>query len=879
MSVQPIKNSIDYEKYFSNELTSLLNGAVQEVARETLPSLYITPEIFFVGALGYPDCMMYKILNSYWTTYTIQNIYDMIYAHAKDINPISALRPNRVIEYSAEMRTLFQKANQERQLANAEYITSGDILLAALNTDTEVTKEIRTVFDKEALNYVTAKNLYENLKAVTAPLKDIDVSEFPFPDINNPSNVMSVDYGEGNDVESITIVGNIGDFTNPQEVFEKLKNVFSGESTKKEEKKQTKNNVKRAPNFCTNLVEKASKGDIDPIVGREEEIKSIIKIFNRRRCNNVILVGESGVGKTAIVEGLARQIADGVAPTSVAESEIYLLNTSDMMAGTQFRGTFEERLTNFVKEINMMNNAILFIDNIHNIFSDNKRNDYDFSGILSTLFSDQKVRVIATTTPRGFHATFEHDTELRSRFQRINVEKPTEEDCVKILKSNKQYYEQFHGVEYNDEAVKACVTLAGRYITDRNLPSSAIDILDEAGADKKIRSHEPEGVKELRQDIFNLKAEKDELIKADEIEAAKKIDKKIDKIKVEIAKMIDACKNPMNTIVVDVDDVYKTVAEHTNIPIQRINISEKKFLSNIDKILKKSIIGQDEAINTVSRAIKRNKVGLSPLNRPILSCLCIGSTGTGKTLLAKKLAQEIFGSEKYLVRFDMSEYADKTAVNKLIGASAGYVGYSEGGLLTEAIKNKKHAVLLIDEIEKADEEIFNLFLQILDEGRLTDNTGQKVDFRNTILVMTSNVGAKKAANEKGIGFVVDDSLNKRDIIEKELKNKFPPEFINRIDEIVYFNNLTDDNLKDIIRLELKNLSEKLEKIGNSLTYGDETIDYVFDIISKQREYGARPIIRTVQNEFENRITDLILENDYEKHDFVAKVEKGVLNIE
>lgn len=879
---QPVKNSTNYEKYLSNEIKNLIEDVVLKVAQDTVPANAITPEIFFIGALSYADCMLYKAVNGYLTTIKIDEIYDKLVLYSQDKFALSSARPNRIIDYSPEMRSLLQKANVERVAANDNLITSDHVLLAVLNEKTVAYDEIQRLFAQERLTYKIAKELSGKLHTTTNI-----IAESEEDDDNSALNKMKeglmiggadLAADDSGGVDSITIFGNIPDNVNPQQFMEQLKSSLNGvftnsASTASEKKGQQQKGATKSPSFSKSLNDAAEKGLIDPIIGRQKEIALIEKVFGRRRCNNALLVGEPGVGKTAIVEGLARQIIDGNAPASLKDCKIFELNYSDMMAGTQFRGVFEDRLSTFIKEINKINNAILFIDNVHNIFSERQKSDYDFSGILSTLLSEANVRVIATTTPRGYHTTFETDPELKRKFQKITIDAPSIDESIEILNANKEYYEQYHGIKYSDDAIKACVTLSNRYITDRNLPSSAMDIMDEAGSSKKNSLLEPSGVKQKRNAIAIFKREKENFIKEDNIKEASNANNKIEGLKLEISKEMDAFKNPMKEKddTVTVTDVYKAISEQTNIPLQKLDVSEKKALSNIDKILKKSIIGQDEAIDVVSRAIKRNKVGLTPQNRPIFSCICIGSTGTGKTLMAKKLAEEIFGDEKYLVRFDMSEYSDETAVNKLIGASAGYVGYHEGGLLTEAIKNKKHAVLLIDEIEKANEKIYNLFLQVLDEGFLTDNTGQKVDFRNTILIMTSNVGAKRAASERGIGFAIDENANKKDIIEKELKKKFPPEFINRIDEIAYFNNLTDDNLKDIIRLELNKLGKKIESIGHSFEYDNDSVDYVFDIIVKQKEYGARPILRAIQSEFENKITDLLIDNEYINHKFVSHV--------
>lgn len=866
MPKQPIKNTSNYEKIFSNELKNLLSNSVQEFAKEVIPTSYITPELFFAGALSNTDCMLYKTINGFLTSIKIEEIYDKIYADAEEHSSITVIHPNRVLDYSAELKLLFKRAYEELKNLKCDYVTSDMILLSLLNDKTNETyfSFLKSLFINESLNYDIALGLAQQMHDVTDAM------------------VASYDEGSGDSKTTITIYGSFDD--TPNDIAGKLVDALdqlemfdnNGQNLKKNQSKKSKSNL----SYCTNLNLLAEKKEIDAIIGRDKEIDSIVKAFNKRKCNNVVLVGEAGVGKTSIVEGLAKRIVDGIAPATIKDCKIFKLNASEMVSGTQFRGIFEERIISFTKEIKGIKNAILFIDDIHNIIGDKQKNDYDFSDLLSNLLTDSKVKVIVATTPKGYHTSFENDAELSRKFQKIMVDAPSKNDCLNIVNGIKKNYEKYHNVIYSDDAIMSCVELSSRYITDRNLPSSTIDILDEAGASKKIELFEPEAVKIKREAIADLKKEKEELIKQDKIEEAKNVDYKINGIKLEIGEINDSLGDLRKNNIISVDDIYKAVSEHTNIPVQKINVSERRFLSQIDKILKEEIIGQDEAIDVITHAIKRSKVGLFPTNRPLYSCLEIGGSGVGKTLMAKKLAKEIFGDEKYLVRFDMSEYADKTAVNKLIGASAGYVGYNEGGLLTQAIKNKKHAVLLIDEIEKADDEVYNIFLQILDEGILTDNIGQKVDFKNVIIVMTSNVGAKRAYNEKGVGFNVDDNINKKDIIEKELKKKFPPEFINRLDDIVYFNDLNEDNLKKIINLELNKLFLKLKNASKNYVfdYNKTVVDYIYEKIEKEKEYGARPILRIIQNEIENNIADLILDNDYDSHTFIARYENGKLNI-
>lgn len=847
MANQPIKKKFDYEKYFSNELKGLLSYIGTSVASD-VPFTSLTFDIFFVAALEQKDSMLYKAINGFLTNNSIEELHDKVITLISD--SLTPIRPQRTIDYSPEMKNLFIIANDIRQEIEANAITSDMVFLAFVRSAPK-TNAIKKLITDAGLNENTTLELIKKMKDTVSAIADLTDAEFEdFAD----RYMVGIDFGTGDSQMAMVIVDTKGMVDKP-----------------------ARKNKGSSIEYCESLNALAETGNIDPVVGRDKEIIEITKILNRKICNNVVLVGEPGVGKTAIVNGLAKKIVDGNAPILLKDCEIFRFDVAEAISGAQYRGQFEDRIYTLIKNLKKVKNPILFIDNIHVFANDRKNGEYDLFGSLEPIFADKKVMVIVATTPKGFHASFETSPDTMRKFQRINVDSPTEQECVDILNGMKESFEKFHKVTYDDGVMETAVSLAGRYVTDRRLPSSAIDLIDEAGALRKLEYYEPEKVRIKRDKIVALRKRHDKLIKEDKITDARDVQYEIDGLNIDVSETLDDLKSS-GAPSVSLDCLYKAASEHTGIPLSKISLSEKQQLAKINGILMENIIGQDEAIDIISRGIKRNKVGLSRKNRPILSCMCIGNTGCGKTLLAKMLAKEIFGDEKYLVRFDMSEYSDRTAVNKLIGASAGYVGYNEGGLLTEAIKNKKHAVLLIDEIEKATEEIFNIFLQVLDEGFLTDNTGVKVDFKNVILVLTSNVGAKQAATEKAIGFVTDDSANKRDIIEKELKNKFPPEFLNRLDEIVYFNTLTDDNLMEIVKLELRKLKEKMKEIGNELEIEDNVSDYIFKKILPEKEYGARPIGRAIQKEIENAITDYILENECEGKRLVVSIKNDKVEV-
>ena len=627
--------------------------------------------------------------------------------------------------------------------------------------------------------------------------------------------------------------------------------------------------------YTINLHEEIANGKYDKLIGREDVLDNVIKVLSRRRKNNVILVGKPGTGKTSIGYRLAEMIDCGSVPDNLEGKQVVMLDVMALLSGTHLRGMFEERVDGLFKELKNNSNYILFIDDMQNIVRNTgKDKDGDLSDVISKILTEGDVRVVGTISFKDYRNGIENNSVLSTKLQKIIVEPSTKEETFKILKSNKSYYENFHHVKFDDECLLKAVKLAKRYITNNNLPDSAIDVIDLTGASISLNNKQSTSMKTLKEELNSFDGEKKKAMNSGNFEKLDEIAKKESQLLKKISDMKKKIDNDESTwIHATEDDIADTVSAITTIPVSKLSISNKTTILHIDEILKKDVIGQDEAINEIAKAIKRSRAGFSDNNK-CTSLMMIGTTGVGKTLIAKKLAENVFGDEKALIRFDMSEYQDKTSVNKLLGSSAGYVGYENGGLLTEAVKNKPYCVLLFDEIEKADESIYNVFLQLFDEGRLTDNNGTTVNFKNVIVIMTSNIGAKQASEMgNGVGFQSNVEENKKSIIEKSLKNKFNPEFLNRIDNIIHFNALTDDNIKVITRLELDKLRNRVKENGVNLTFGSDVIDYVFKKAIREKEYGARPIMRIIQDNISDKVVDLVLESENKQNSFDISINK------
>ena len=629
--------------------------------------------------------------------------------------------------------------------------------------------------------------------------------------------------------------------------------------------------------YSTDLTQEAREGKLDPIIGREKEIARIMEILSRRTKNNPCLVGEPGVGKTAIVEGLARQIAEGIVPESMKDKRIMVLDLPGMIAGSKYRGEFEERMKKLIREVKTAGNIILFLDELHTIIgAGGAEGAIDASNILKPSLARGEMQLIGATTLTEYRKYIEKDAALERRFQPVTVEEPTEDECIRILEGLKEKYEAHHDVEIEEDALKAAVHMSCRYINDRFLPDKAIDVLDESCSKVKLRGFKvPENIVGTEIRCGKLEQEKEAALKAGDIEKASELhrEQKEAEKKLEQAKKRFNKKNEKKKVPVTEEDVADVISMWTRIPVTRLNESESERLKKLDKTLEKRVIGQGEAIQALSKAVKRGRVGLKDPARPIGSFLFLGPTGVGKTELSKALAEALFGNEEDMIRVDMSEYMEKHSVSKMIGSPPGYVGHEDGGQLSEKVRRNPYSVILFDEIEKAHPDVFNILLQVLDDGHITDSQGRKVDFRNTVIIMTSNAGAKAIIEPKKLGFTqqedqkADYKRMKANVMD-EVKQLFRPEFLNRIDEIIVFHPLNEDNMKKIVGLMCKEVVQRAkEQLEITLIVRDSVKKHIVETGS-DKKYGARPLRRAVQSQLEDKLAEALLNGEIKRGDHV-----------
>ena len=818
------------------KLKAIINQAIKD--SQSLDDLKVRPEHLILSILNDNDNTSTKIIKS--LKVDINDLHDTIsdYLRKTDLIPRISVTNKRKPPFSEETKAIFKLVDKECEKYSDKMIDTQHVMLCILASKLP----INDILNEVGINYNSFKNkMKEEIKSSAFDDSDMDDSNDGFK--------------------------------------------------KKPIKNDTKSKTPVLDNFCRDVSKAVENGEIDPVIGRKTEIKRVSQILSRRKKNNPILIGEPGVGKTSIVEGLAQLIKDGTAPRTLLGKKIFTLDLASIVAGTKFRGQFEERMKAILQECKANPDIILFIDELHTIIgAGNASGSLDASNIFKPALARGELQVIGATTLDEYRENIEKDGALTRRFQQVLVEEPTLEETKTILLNIKEKYEKHHKVKYTDEAIEECVKLSARYIMDRSMPDKAIDVLDEAGASTNVSVEKPEKIKKLEAKIVDIIEQKRLVVSKQKYEEAAKLRDEERKVEDTLEKAMLEWNESLDKDVTEigVDIISEIVSMMTGIPLNKISTQEGKRLLNLDKELSGSVIGQESAVVKVVKAIKRNRIGIKDKNKPVGSFIFLGPTGVGKTLLAKLLAEQVFGDAEALVRMDMSEYMEKHSVSRLIGPPPGYVGYDQGGQLTEKVRRKPHCVILFDEIEKAHEDVFNLLLQLLDEGQLTDGLGRKVNFKNALIIMTSNIGVKEANSfGKNMGFETDSKIlseeNKvREIIEKALKKKFKPEFLNRIDEAIVFNSLTREDIHKIIYVEIEKLKGRIEEMHYSLNVTEAAIDFLAEQ-GYSEEYGARPLNRAIQHYIEDSVADEILnENikegeviniDYVKGEIVVKTTK------
>ena len=685
---------------------------------------------------------------------------------------------------------------------------------------------------------------------------------------------------------------------NPQKLYNEIIKVINEDENANINEKQSKGKGRGSYNqtptlnqYGTDLTKKAAEGKLDPVIGRKTEIQRVIQILSRRTKNNPCLIGEPGVGKTAVAEGLAEKIISEDVPEMLKNKRVVSLDIASMVAGAKYRGDFEERIKKCLEEVRKSGDVILFIDEVHTIVgAGSAEGAVDAANILKPLLARGEVQVIGATTLNEYRKYIEKDSALERRFSPVTVGEPTKAETEEILKGIRDKYEAHHNVKITDEAIKSAVELSTRYINDRFLPDKAIDLIDEAASRVKMKTYtQPESLKKLEDEIVTLDKEKEDTIRVQDFEKAAILRDKIkaEKEKLQKEKEKWQNKNTKNVTALNEEDIAEVVASWTGVPVKKLTQSENEKLKNLEKTLHQRVIGQNEAVEAVAKAIRRGRVGLKDPNRPIGSFLFLGPTGVGKTELSKALAESLFGNEDAMIRIDMSEYMEGHSVSKLIGSPPGYVGFDDGGQLTEKIRRKPYSVILFDEIEKAHPDVMNMLLQILDDGRLTDAQGRTVNFKNTVIIMTSNIGARLITDKTTLGF---SAIDKKDETQKEyenikkdvmgeLKKQFRPEFINRIDEIIVFHKLNNEDIKQIIDIMINQVTKRMKEKGYNL----EIEDSVKELIAKKgidTNYGARPLKRAIQNILEDKVAEEILDGNIKQNKkVIIKAEDDKIVIE
>ena len=792
-------------------------------------SAQILPEHLLLALIADPDSLAFEVLS-----YLNINMLMLQLALEQGVPQGNGLDPKHEVTPSRRLRTIVDVANIESRIGRKNYVGTEHLLLAAVREENSIASRFFSAIP------ITIDNLRQAVEAVS---------------LRSQSS-----YNQKQ--EEKAFAGGFKGKTEPQ------KEGLLAE-------------------HCKDLTEQGKNGELDPVIGREKEIERIIQILSRRSKNNPVLVGEPGVGKTAIVEGLALRIVEGSVPQGLLNKKILVLDLGSLIAGTKYRGDFEERIQKIIKEITEKKDIIIFIDEIHNLRGAGRsEGTMDAGNMLKPALSRGQIQIIGATTQEEYVKYFEKDSALERRFQKISVEEPTDEETIDILKGVIQKYEEYHNVKYAEGVVEQIVKFSKRYITERFLPDKAFDLLDEAGAMKKNQEEKtPPEYKELEKQISLLQEEKQIFIENQDFELAAETRDKITDLRAQQENILASNKEWNERNLVSEKDICVVLSLMTGIPVNQLDTEETKRLINMEKELHKTVIGQNEAVSLISSAVRRARAGVSSFKRPQGSFIFLGPTGVGKTLLAKTLAKFLFGSEESLIRVDMSEFMQKHTVSRLIGAPPGYVGYQEGGVLTDKVRKNPYSVILLDEIEKAHTDIFNLLLQILEEGELTDNLGHTVNFRNTVIIMTSNAGAREITTENQLGFssVTKGLLPYEQIKENalnELKKLLLPELLNRIDDVVVFNALSEEEVIAILDNQIKDLENRLSEKGLKIKLKPSGKKY-FTSKGYEPAFGARPMRRLIQREIEDPIANLILDGSAQTGDTIiveAKNDKTLVSV-
>ena len=833
---------------FSPKITEVLNYSKEEAIR--LHNDTIRPEHLLLGLLRDGDCKAIQLLRL--LTVDLTSIREQLEESVHEFIVATEVHQDDIL-LSEKTSKIMRLCLLEARLMKAGVADTEHILLAIMK---EKDNNACRILETQHIHYADVMNL------LTQKTEKTDIkSGFGFADDDDDDN----DYPSSNNA--------------PRQQPENQATASAASNNRK-----SAHNTPVLDNFGTDLTRAAADGILDPVVGREKEIERVSQILSRRKKNNPILIGEPGVGKSAIVEGLALRIVQKKVSRTLFDKRIIALDMAAVVAGTKYRGQFEERIRSILTELQKNPDVILFIDEIHTIIgAGSAPGSMDAANMLKPALARGEIQCIGATTTDEFRKTIEKDGALERRFQKVMVEPTSVDETIQILENIKERYEDHHHVHYTPEAIQACVRLTERYVSDRYFPDKAIDAMDEAGSRVHIaQAPNSKEMENIEQQIDKLHTLKNEAVQNQNFELAADYRDQEANLQEELNRLRTQWEEELNKqrITVDEDQIAEVVSMMTGIPVQRIGQTEGQKLKDMDKNLKKEVIGQDEAISKLVRSIQRGRVGLKDPNKPIGTFLFLGPTGVGKTYLAKKLAEYMFGSEDALIRIDMSEYMEKHTVSRMVGAPPGYIGHDEGGQLTEKVRRKPYSILLLDELEKAHADVFNILLQVMDEGRLTDSNGTTVDFKNTIIIMTSNCGTRQLKEfGQGVGFTAvkpaNDNSYSRAVIDKALRKQFAPEFLNRLDDIIHFDQLDEQSLRKIVELELTPVTKRMETMGYHLDIQDDAKDFLaskgYDI-----QFGARPLKRAIQTYLEDALCELLIDGSLHENQSlrVSKDSKG-----